>query len=150
MADLPEVVRLISIMFAELGTLTTSSWATQATEALTSQLWTDVGIFVVDAEPAPVLAACAVGVPRRSLPSPRRRTQAVGYIEWVVADPARRRQGHALAATSALVQWLVDRGAAVVDVHSSAAAEPLYRRLGFTTDGPVAMRRPMTAIESPA
>jgi hypothetical protein len=62
----------------------------------------------------------------------------------VVTDPARRPQGHALAATTALVDWLVDRGAAVIDVHSSAPAEQLNRRLGFSTDGPLAMRRPAT------
>jgi GNAT superfamily N-acetyltransferase len=141
-ADLPEIVRLVSIMFADLGTRADPSWQARTIQALSSRLWTDVGAFVVDAQPAPVLAACAVGVLHRSLPSPRRTTQTVGYIEWVVADPARRRQGHASAATEALVDWLTDQGAAVVDVHASAAAEPLYRRLGFTADGPVALRRP--------
>jgi GNAT superfamily N-acetyltransferase len=142
-ADLPEIVRLVSIMFADLGTETDSSWAAQAKEALTSRLWDDVGVFVVAVEPTPTLAACAIGVLHQSLPSPRRRTQAVGYIEWVVTDPARRGQGHASAATAALLEWLVDQGAAVVDVHSSTAAEPLYRRLGFTAGGPLALRRPM-------
>ncbi len=142
--DLPEVVRLVSVMFADLGTGTNSSWETQTRDALASRLWADVGVFVVDAEPRPMLAACAIGVVHRSLPSTRRQTQAVGYIEWVVADPGSRRQGHAFAATAALVEWLTDQGAAVVDVHSSPAAEPLYRRLGFTNGGPVAMRRPTT------
>jgi GNAT superfamily N-acetyltransferase len=128
-------------MFADLGTQTNSSWEAQATEALASRLWADVGIFVVAVEPAPALAACAVGIVHQRLPSPRRKAQAVGYVEWVVTDPAQRRQGHASAATAALVHWLVEQGAAVVDVHSSAAAEPLYRRLGFTTDGPLALRR---------
>jgi GNAT superfamily N-acetyltransferase len=139
-ADLPEILRLVAVMFAELGTQTDPSWQTRTGEVLNGRLWADVGAFVVDAEPAPALAACAIGVLHRSLPSPRRATQTVGYIEWVVADPARRRQGHASAATAALVDWLTDQGAAVVDVHASAAAEPLYRRLGFTDDGPVALR----------
>jgi GNAT superfamily N-acetyltransferase len=139
-ADLPEIVRLVSVMFADLGTRTDPSWPAQTTEALSGRLWADVGIFVVDAEPAPALAACAVGVLHQSLPSPRRASRTVGYIEWVVADPVSRRQGHASAATAALVGWLTEQGAAVVDVHASAAAEPLYRRLGFTDDGPVALR----------
>ena len=139
-ADLPEILRLVSVMFADFGTRTDPSWQTRTGEALSGRLWADVGAFVVGAEPPTALAACAVGVLRRSLPSPRRATQTVGYIEWVVADPARRHQGHASAATAALVDWLTDQGAAVVDVHASAAAEPLYRRLGFTDDGPVALR----------
>jgi len=139
-ADVPEIVRLVSIMFADLGTRTSPSWAARTGEVLTGRLWADVGAFVVDAEPAPTLAACAVGVLHQSLPSPRRATQLVGYVEWVVADPARRRQGHASTATAALVDWLTGRGAAVVDVHASVAAETLYRRLGFTGDGPVALR----------
>lgn len=139
-ADLSKVVRLVSVMFADLGTQTDSSWEARTREVLTSRLWTDVGVFVVDPEPAGTLAACAVGLIHQSLPSPRRQTQAVGYVEWVVADPAWRRQGHAFAATAALVQWLIDQRCAVIDVHSSATAEPLYRRIGFTSEGPVAMR----------
>ncbi len=141
--DIPEVVRLASIMFADLGTETDPSWAARTGEALTRRLWTDVGIFVVDtaANSTSTLAACGVGVLHQSLPSPRRRTPTTAYIEWVVTDPAWRRQGRGLAVTEALVEWLIDEGAAVIDVHSSAAAEPLYRRLGFTNDGPVALRR---------
>src|SRR5688572_29593462 len=98
--DIPEVVRLVAVMFADLGSRTDSSWAAQTTQALTIRLWADLGIFVVDtAETKPVLTACAVGVLHQSLPSPRRQTQATAYIEWVVTDPAWRRQGHGLLAT---------------------------------------------------
>jgi hypothetical protein len=68
----------------------------------------------------------------------------------MVADPARRYQSHALAATTALVEWLVARGAAVVDVHSRTAAEPLYPRLGFSTGSPFATRRRTPVTGSPA
>jgi GNAT superfamily N-acetyltransferase len=150
-SDIPEVVRLVSIMFADLGTRTDPSWAEQTGEALTRRLWSDLGIFVVDAaESRPLLAACAVGVLHQSLPSPRRPTQTTAYIEWVVTDPAWRRQGHGQSATVALVDWLIDQGAAVIDVHSSAAAEPLYRRLGFTNDGPVALRLRTMASQAAA
>jgi GNAT superfamily N-acetyltransferase len=109
---------------------------------MVGRLWTDLGIFVVDVpDGSPALAACAVGVLHRSLPSPRRSTEITGYLEWVVTDPGHRRRGHAGSATAALVAWLVAQGAAVIDVHSSADAVPVYRRLGFTDDGPVALRR---------
>ncbi|GAA1805449.1 hypothetical protein GCM10009682_29090 [Luedemannella flava] len=139
-ADLPEVVRLVSVMFADLGTATDASWAARTGRVLAGRLWVDVGVLVVDA-PTTGLAACAVGALHHGLPSPRRRTETTGYVEWVVTDPAWRRRGHALSVTAALVDWLVDEGAAVIDVHASVAAAPLYRRLGFTGDGPVALRR---------
>ncbi|MBO0883506.1 MAG: GNAT family N-acetyltransferase [Mycobacterium sp.] len=137
--DIPQVVRLVGVMFAELGTATNPSWATRARDELSRRLWRDVGIFVANV--GSDLAACAVGVLHESLPSPRRRTQRVGYIEWVITDPGCRRRHYGMAVTSALVDWLDDQGAAVIDVHSSAVAEPLYRRLGFTGDGPLALRR---------
>lgn len=138
--DIPEVVRLVGLMFAELGTATNPSWTARTRDDLRKRLWRDVGIFVVDNRD-PGLAACAVGVLHESLPSPRRRTQRVGYIEWVVTDPKCRRRHFGMTVTSALVDWLHGQGAAVIDVHSSAAAEPLYRRLGFSNDGPLALRR---------
>lgn len=136
--DIPEVVRLVGIMFAELGTAANPSWAARTQDDLSKRLWDDVGIFVVDNGPG--LAACSVGVLHESLPSPRRRTQQVGYIEWVITDPDCRRRHFGMSVTSALVDWLHGHGAAVIDVHSSVAAESLYRRLGFTGDGPVALR----------
>jgi predicted GNAT family acetyltransferase len=75
--------------------------------------------------------------------SSTRRTRT-GYLEWVVTHPGHRRRGHARSATAALLAWLVEQGVSVVDVHSSAAAAPLYRQLGFTDDGPVALRRRTT------
>jgi GNAT superfamily N-acetyltransferase len=140
-ADVPKVVRLVSVMFGELGTPTDPSWAARTQEALAGRLWVDLGIFVVDAaDPGAALAACSVGVLHRSLPSPRRPTEITGYLEWVVTHPGQRRRGHARSATAALLAWLTEQGASLVDVHSSAAAEPLYRQLGFTDDGPVALR----------
>jgi ribosomal protein S18 acetylase RimI-like enzyme len=140
LADIPDVVRLVGIMFSELGTATNPEWTARTQEDLGKRLWNDVGIFVVDADGSGI-AACAVGVLHEGLPSPRRRTQRVGYIEWVITDPGQRRRHYGTAVTSALVEWLNERGAAVIDVHSSAAAERLYRRLDFGNDGPLALRR---------
>ena len=87
-ADIPEVVRLVSTMFADLGTTTDQPWATRTGEALAGRLWTDLGVFVVDAAGSPpVLAACAVGLLHRGLPSPRRLTEHTGYVEDLVPSP---------------------------------------------------------------
>jgi hypothetical protein len=47
---------------------------------------------------------------------------------------------------TSLLGWFDERGAGVVDVHSSASAEALYQELGFEGGGPVALsRRPERA-----
>lgn len=141
--DLPALLELVDQMFAALGTLTTEEWRGQCMHDLAARLWHDVGIFVVDgAEPPqqPTLVACAVGIVHQSLPSPRRIGVTTGYVEWVATRSTHRRRGHARAANAALIDWLTEQGAAVVDVHSSAEAESLYRSLGFCQPGPTALR----------
>jgi predicted GNAT family acetyltransferase len=137
--DLAGIIALVEAMFAELGTATGPQWRADARASLASRMGVDVGIFVTDGDDNAV-SSCAVGALHRCLPSPRRASSTVGYVEWVFTMPAQRRQGSAEAAVTALVDWLIDHGAAVVDVHSSAAAEKLYRSLGFNNDGPVALR----------
>ena len=49
---------------------------------------------------------------------------------------------------TALLQWCEDEGAGVVELHATEAGEPLYRDLGFTDGGPVALRRRLVAIHT--
>jgi len=137
--DLTGVIALVEAMFSELGTIVGPQWRADVRAALARRMGIDVGVFVTDGDDHAV-SSCAVGVLHHSLPSPRRASSAVGYVEWVVTAPAHRRQGNAGAVVTALLDWLNDHGAAVVDVHSSVAAEPLYRALGFNSEGPVALR----------
>jgi len=54
--------------------------------------------------------------------------------------PHCRRNGYARAVSAALVDWLAERGAAVIDLHSSAQAVPLYDSLGFKAPRATALR----------
>jgi len=137
--DLAGIITLVEAMFAELGTIVGPQWRADVRASLAGRMGVDVGIFVTDGDDHAV-SSCAVGVLHHSLPSPRRASPTVGYIEWVFTAQAHRRKGSAQVVVNALLGWLTDRGAAVIDVHSSVAAEPLYRALGFNNDGPVALR----------
>jgi ribosomal protein S18 acetylase RimI-like enzyme len=102
-ADLPRVLDLVTQMFHDLGTEAAStSWQAGAYERLASG--NDVATFVtVDPTDQPI--AVAVGVIDRRVPSPRRPTGRVGYVEWLATDQRRRRVGAARLALSALLNW---------------------------------------------
>ncbi len=103
-------------------------------------LGADVAAYVaVDETDLPI--AVAVGVIDRRLPSPRRPTGRIGYVEWLATDPAHRRRGAARIALSALLAWFEEQGIATVDVHASAAAESLYTSVGFAAPRAVPLRR---------
>ncbi|AXI79249.1 GNAT family N-acetyltransferase [Peterkaempfera bronchialis] len=54
-----------------------------------------------------------------------------GFVLNVCTDPTQRRRGHVRACTEALLGWFDAHGVTRVDLHATAEAEPLYRRLGF-------------------
>ena len=139
-SDWPHLERLIVAMFAELGTTDIpASWAADLRECLSRRLGNDVAAFVaVDDDDTPV--AAAVGVIDHRLPSPRRPSGDIGYVEWLVTDPGYRRRGAARAALTELLTWL-DARVAVVDVHGSKAARPLYEELRFNPPAAVPLRR---------
>jgi GNAT superfamily N-acetyltransferase len=136
--DLDAVMSIVARMFEDLGTATTEEWRDDARQMLAERLWTDVAVFVVDHDAE--VAACAIGVLHDSLPSPRRVGTKVGYVEWVAKLTRYRRYGYARAANDALVGWLIEHGAAVIDLHSSAMAVPLYGQLGFQPPRATALR----------
>jgi len=138
LSDLDAVLEIVNQMFVDLGTETARTWREDAKQVLASRLWVDVAAFVVDHDGDP--AACAIGILHDGLPSPRRIGAKVGYVEWVGTLPHYRRNGYARAVSAALVDWLAERGAAVIDLHSSAQAVPLYDSLGFKAPHATALR----------
>ncbi|MFE7561079.1 GNAT family N-acetyltransferase [Kitasatospora sp. NPDC057500] len=86
--------------------------------------------FVID-NPAGGLASAALGTTHQALPSPR-HDGLTGHIHLVVTEPAFRRNGWGRLVTVALVHWLRQQGCAVINLHTTDDAEPLYRSLGFT------------------
>lgn len=140
-SDFARVEVLVADMFAELGTPDApAGWGDALRTALAERVGRDVGAFVaVDDADDPV--AVAVGVIDHRLPSPRRPSGRIGYVEWLATDRAYRRRGGARSALNALLDWFRAAQVGVVDVHASAVAAALYRDLGFAPPGAVALRR---------
>jgi GNAT superfamily N-acetyltransferase len=140
-ADLARIETLIAGMFRDLGTTTVPAiWPAELRQALAVRLGRDVAAFVtVEATGTPV--AVAVGVVDLRLPSPRRPTGRIGYVEWLATDPAHRRRGAARLALVELLRWFDEQGISTVDVHASDAARSLYAGLGFGPPTATALRR---------
>ncbi|WP_223833112.1 GNAT family N-acetyltransferase [Streptomyces venezuelae] len=141
-ADIPELVRLRSLLFATRDeeyfrtTPVEGDWRRNLASVLQQQLTADAArIVVVDgadgADGADGLAACGIGTVEQWFPGPHSVTGRVGHVIGVVTDPAYRRRGHSRAIMRALLDWFGTRGASRVDLYASAQGEPLYRNLGF-------------------
>jgi GNAT superfamily N-acetyltransferase len=142
--DLPAIEDLVAGMCRDLGTtVLPAAWHAELAAALAARLGHDVAAYVT-VRPADRPVAVAVGVVDRRLPSPRRPTGRIGYVEWLATAPRYRRRGAARLALGALLRWFDDQGIDAVDVHASPAATPLYAELGFTTPHakPLRRRRP--------
>jgi GNAT superfamily N-acetyltransferase len=139
-SDLSRIVDLVTAMFAELGTPTVpNSWPVAVAAALDARLGRDVAAYVaVDEVDEPV--AVAIGLVDHRLPSPRRPTGDIGYVEWLATDAGHRRRGAARRATAELLRWFAAKGIKTVDVHASAAAQMLYADLGFAAPHAAVLR----------
>jgi ribosomal protein S18 acetylase RimI-like enzyme len=140
-SDAAEVIRLAGIMFTSIGQdIQSGDWATLATRAFLDRIGRDAEVFVVD-ENGGGLVACAAGTIATRLPGPRNPSGRVGYVQWVATDPFHRRRGHGRAVMTALMDWYGAKQVHVVELHATPLGEPLYRSLGFTVEGAVAMRQ---------
>lgn len=86
-------------------------------------------ILVVDGDRG--IAACGYGTITQLIPGPHLPDGRLGYVSSVFTEPPYRRRGHSRAILQGLLSWFRERGVARVDLHASAASEPLYRSLGF-------------------
>jgi GNAT superfamily N-acetyltransferase len=140
--DVAEVVRLAAVMYASMGFDTSDHrWIDLATNQFTSRLGDDLAVFVVDHPDRRGLVASAAATIATRLPAPNNPAARAAYIQWVATDPHVRSRGYGRAVMTALLAWCDDEGARVVELHATEAGEPLYRDLGFTDTGPVALRR---------
>lgn len=133
--DIPELVRLRGVLFADLATTWGpvpggDAWREACASALASRLPDDaMRVVVVDADRG--LACCGMGSVDRRLPTPFNPSGLLGHIFGIVTDPAQRRRGHARAVTGALLSWFDAQGVTRVDLNASPGAQHLYRSLGF-------------------
>jgi GNAT superfamily N-acetyltransferase len=141
--DAAELVRLAGVMFASMGMDSTDDrWAAQGVAHVRDRIGTDVVAFVVDDgdEPGRLLAS-AVGTVASRLPTPVNPSGLAGYVQWVCTEEAHRGRGLGRQVMTALLDWFDAQGVLAVELHSTVAAEALYASLGFSDDGPRAMRR---------
>jgi GNAT superfamily N-acetyltransferase len=140
-ADLASIETLVIGMFRELGTTAIpTSWSIELRQALAVRLGLDVAAYItVEQTGEPI--AVAVGIVDQRLPSPRRPTGRVGYVEWLATAALHRRRGAARMAMSELLRWFDGRGIETVDVHASDAARPLYVEFGFSPPAAIPLRR---------
>ena len=140
--DADEVVRLAALMYATMDhDVTNPVWLRAARDAFVGRLGADLAVFVVDAPDRVGLIACGAGTISARLPAPNNLSARVGYIQWVATDAIARGQGCGRAVMHALLEWYEAQDVRMVELHATADGEPLYRDLGFSDEGPVALRR---------
>lgn len=143
LGDVPELMRLRRVMWESIGNEVTAADDAACVEVLSAGL-SDGEFFaaVVDApDGAPGVAACGVGMSARRLPGPGNPAGAFGYIQSMVTDERWRGRGFARAVLVALLDRFVADGVTRVDLHASAAGEPLYRSFGFVPGRQPELRR---------
>jgi ribosomal protein S18 acetylase RimI-like enzyme len=134
-ADIPEILRLRGLLFAELGgdwgePPAGDDWSERCAAELARQLnGAAMRVLVIDGGPG--LVASGMGMIDQRLPSPYDPDGRIGHVFGVVTDPAHRGRGHARAVMEGLLAWFAASGARRVDLNASPDGTPLYRGLGF-------------------
>lgn len=117
-------------------------WYPAAAEAFQQQLADgSLAACVLDDRDADRLVGCAVAQLVHRLPGPGFSSGLAGSVSSVYVEPDHRGRGHARVMTVAVLDWLYQAGAEVVDLHATPDSEALYRSLGFTEPASRAMRR---------
>lgn len=98
--------------------------------------------FVLDApDGSGGLAASVIGAIDQRLPGARNPSGLSGYVYGVSTDPRYRRRGYSRIAMTALLDWYQEQKVTRIELHASEFGEGLYRELGFTEPGGVALTR---------
>jgi ribosomal protein S18 acetylase RimI-like enzyme len=131
--DLDELVRLRQVMFASMAIDVPSTSAATTRAVLAAGLeGGDFFAAVVDGDDRGSLAACGIGMTAQRVPGPHNPSGRYGYVQSMVTDERHRRRGLARAVLEHLMARFAADGVLRVDLHATAAGEPLYRSMGFT------------------
>lgn len=130
--DTPDLVRLRRVMFDAMELdHSDPAWAATCEEILRARLASgDMAAFVVEDDDRVV--AGGVGMVEQRLPGPRNPRGKHGFVQSMATEPSARRQGHARAVLTALLEWFEENGVPSVGLHASPYGEPLYRTFGFS------------------
>jgi GNAT superfamily N-acetyltransferase len=148
LGDEEEIVRLRNVMWRAIGRPLPEGDPSIALSVERMRGWLKEGsvartaAFVVDSPDGAGLVSSAIGAIDERLPNPYNPTGLKGYVYGVATDEAFRRRGFTMLTMRALLGWFAEQGVRGVDLHASAYAESLYRRLGFEspTDAALSVR----------
>lgn len=132
--DIDELIRLRAQMFESMGLDATEPAWRAACEAHLAGLATDVLFGAVVEDPTgPGLVASGLVEVHQRIPSPLSHNGRIAYVSSVCTDDAWRRRGLARIVMARLLDRLRAMDVTTVDLHATAAAEGLYRELGFAS-----------------
>jgi len=133
--DIADLVRLRVLMFVGMDREPhLEVWSKQAVAFLEEALTEGTAAaFVADAhvDDGRRVVAGGVGTTCTRLPGPDNPSGRYGYIASMATEPEWRGQGLARGIVAALLDWFGARGIDRVDLHASAAGDPIYRTFGF-------------------
>lgn len=130
--DIPRLVELQALLFAEMGHehVSEQAWRAPAASWLAERLGSEACVYVVEDQGSVV--ACALGYLHTAPPSPSSTTHLRGHISNVVTVEGHRRRGHARRCVAALLEWFRDETPAeVVDLTASRDGLALYESMGW-------------------
>ncbi len=142
--DIPDLVELQALLFAEMGSegVSRPEWRDSTAAWLSERLGSEACVYVVEVEGSVV--SCALGYLHTAPPSPSSVTDVRGHISNVVTVECHRRGGHARACMTALLEWFRNETPAeVVDLSASADGTALYKSMGWRTRHDPTMRLPI-------
>jgi len=137
--DVAELVRLRRVMFESMGVAVAAADDEAAALVLRTGLAND-DFFAAVVDGDGFLAACGIGMTALRVPGPGNPSGRWGYIQSMVTDERCRRRGLGLAVLDALLDRFAELGVVKVDLHATAAGEPLYRSKGFSPGAQVELR----------
>ena len=132
LADIADLVRLRVLMFDGMDREPRLElWSKQAVVFLEEALTDGTAAAFVAESPEGRVVAGGVGTTCTRLPGPDNPSGRYGYIASMATEPEWRGQGLARGIVTALLDWFGAQGIHRVDLHASAAGDPIYRTFGF-------------------
>jgi GNAT superfamily N-acetyltransferase len=132
--DLPEIVHMKLLMFAESGHA--GLLAENASEIVLAdyqRLYTASLARHFIAKLGTTIVGCAGAFLKEDIPFRYFKTPRYGFIGDVYIDPANRGSGIASRLSADALAWLRSQDIGMVRLLASEAGRPIYRRLGFVS-----------------
>lgn len=138
-ADAEDLTRLRGLMHLAMGSPSLpDEWRT-ACEAAFRRRLAEPDFVAYGVEVDGRLVSCGAGWLEEHLPSPGQYDGRRGHIASMSTEPEARRQGHARAVFTALMEWFAEQGVPRVDLRATEDGRELYASFGFRVLGGATM-----------